>query len=69
MRRKTYVKFAEGPRSVQVQTLRGESLGEIGWYQSWRQHVFLPEYGTVFSFDCMEDIAAQVKAMNAAKTP
>ncbi len=67
MTRKSYVKFVTVLEGIEVQTLRGEVLGGLAWYARWRQHVFVPEGGTVFSQDCMEDIAAQVKAMNAAR--
>ncbi len=66
--RKTYVAFHPLENgSVEVKTLRGEVLGGIAWYRWWKQHVFIPEGGTVFSFDCMEDIAAKVKSLNEVK--
>ena len=67
MSRKTYVRFVEVPQGVEVQTLRGDELGVIRWYAPWRQHVFMPGWDTEFSFDCLEDIAAKVKAMNEAR--
>ena len=72
MARKTYVKFVERVsktprRVVEVQTLRGETLGGITWYASWCQYVFVPDFGCVFSHDCMEDIAVQVVELNGVK--
>jgi hypothetical protein len=66
--RKSYVKFVDHWRGVEVKTLHNETLGGIAWYERWHQHVFEPEVGTLFSFDCMEDIAAKIKAMNAERT-
>lgn len=70
--RKTYVKFVDIPSSqgaggVEVTTLDGGSLGHIGWYNRWRQFVFVPQDDTIFSHDCLEDIAAKVTALNEAK--
>ncbi len=65
--RKTYVRFVDISGGVEVQTLDGSVLGGIVYYARWRQCVFVPEYGSLFSFDCMEDIAAKVKDMNAAR--
>jgi hypothetical protein len=67
MTRKSYVKFVDDPRGLEVQTLRGETLGGIAWYARWQEHVFVPELGTVFSSSCMEDIVEMVKVMNAAR--
>ena len=75
MKRKSYVKFVEKGRDPNgrpvfiVETLRGEKLGEIGWYAAWRQNVFLPQDFSLYSHDCLEDIAAQVTRMNAGQLP
>lgn len=31
-------------------------LGQIKWYPQWRQYVFVPNWDTIFSRGCMEDI-------------
>lgn len=70
MPRKTYVKFVEttsfGRPAAEVRTLRGDVLGGVAYYSLWRQYTFIPEGATAFSFDCLEDIAAKVSAMNIA---
>lgn len=65
--RKTYVRFVPAEGAVDVETLRGDYLGTIAWYSGWKQHVFQPDGDTEFSFDCLEDIAAKVKSMNAER--
>lgn len=32
-------------------------LGQIKWFHSWRQYCFFPEFDTVFSRGCLDDIA------------
>lgn len=34
-----------------------ELLGLIEWYPDWKQFVFVPEYGALFSCDCMRELA------------
>lgn len=34
----------------------GTFLGEVYWYTQWRQYCFYPDYDTVFSKGCLEDI-------------
>jgi hypothetical protein len=67
MTRKSYVKFSDHWRGVEVKTLRGDSLGGIAWYERWHQYVFEPEVGTVFSFDCLEDIATKMTEMEVKR--
>lgn len=35
----------------------GFGLGQIKWSGAWRQYVFRPEHGTVFSDGCLREIA------------
>ncbi len=34
----------------------GEALGAIQWFSRWRQYVFLPCCGSVYSAGCLRDI-------------
>lgn len=34
-----------------------DELGLVSWYSAWRQYVFAPSEDTVFSPDCLRDIA------------
>jgi hypothetical protein len=42
----------------------GNCLGEIRWWGAWRQYVFAPYCGTVYSRGCMDEINVQIKALN-----
>jgi len=33
-------------------------LGRVRWWSPWWQYIFIPEPGTLYSSDCMRDIAA-----------
>lgn len=33
------------------------NLGQVEWYGLWRRWIFVPGDGTVFSSDCLTDIA------------
>lgn len=35
----------------------GEALGLVQWFSRWRCYIFCPEPGTVFSNECLEDLA------------
>jgi hypothetical protein len=70
--RKTFVKFKDvlplsdaRYRRIEVQTLRDDCLGYIDWYPRWRQYIFEPDWDTVFSFDCLQGIAARVQSLTA----
>lgn len=39
-----------------VQSHTGSCLGEIRWYNHWRQYCFYPMGETVFNSDCLKDI-------------
>jgi len=36
--------------------LHGDRLGIIKWFGRWRQYAFLPENGTVFNVECLDNI-------------
>lgn len=40
-------------------------LGHIAWYWAWRQYVFWPEMGSIWSAGCLQDVAAFVAKANA----
>lgn len=47
----------------------GDKLGTIKWYGPWRQYVFTPEPGTLYSAGCLADIETSiVELMNDRKT-
>jgi hypothetical protein len=41
----------------------GDLLGMIRWYGPWRQYVFVPEPGTLYSHGCMSDIETAIRAL------
>jgi hypothetical protein len=41
-----------------------DPLGTIEWYGRWRQYIFEPEIGAVFSADCLRDLAGFVEKVN-----
>jgi len=44
----------------------GVGLGTIEWYGPWRQYCFIPMAGTVWSADCLKDVATAIRrAMEA----
>lgn len=47
----------------------GDRLGVISWYGPWRQYVFTPEPGTLYSWGCLADIETAITdMMNDRKT-
>lgn len=50
-----------GDTYMDVGNHKGEYLGEIQYESRWRQYVFMPDYGTMFSWDCLEGIAEKLK--------
>ena len=47
----------------------GDLLGVIKWYSSWRQYVFVPSEGTLYSAGCLADIETAVtELMNDRKS-
>ena len=51
-------------RIFRVDSKRGDNLGEIRWYGPWRQYVFMPESGTIWSAGCLADV---ITALNNTK--
>ncbi len=46
----------------------GAMLGRVSWYARWRQYVFAPvSTSSVFSHDCLTDLAAFLKARGRDK--
>jgi hypothetical protein len=45
----------------------GSQLGTIAWYGPWRCYVFEPEWDTVWSVDCLRDVAAFIEARMAER--
>ena len=57
-----YLRFApriEGVRQVYdvLSRKRGSRLGKIEWYAPWRRYVFVPKEATVWSSDCLMEVA------------
>lgn len=44
---------------------RGDTLGTVEWYPRWKQYIFDPEAGAVFSHDCLRELAAFCERMVA----
>ena len=42
----------------------GANLGHVEWYPRWRQYVFEPERGAVFSYDCLAELSAFCKRVS-----
>lgn len=43
-------------------------LGEVRWHGPWRQYVFIPLDGCIWSHDCLHDLSEFIKElMNARK--
>jgi len=38
------------------------TLGKIKWWGHWCQYTFMPEPGTIYSEECLKDIAAFCKS-------
>ena len=64
-----YLAFVEEPgkqgrRIVAVRAKStGQELGGITWYGRWRQYTFIPNPATLWSQDCLDDIAAFIRSM------
>lgn len=39
----------------------GKQLGQIQWYGPWRQYVFFPYMGTLYSRGCLQDVASFIE--------
>ncbi len=42
-------------------------LGQVRWYNHWRQYGCYPEMGTVFEKTCLTDITDFIKELNAGQ--
>ena len=57
-------------RDYDILDRRGNPLGSIEYYSSWRQHVLAPEPGTVWSAGCLadaNDFLAKLKVSEATR--
>ena len=52
-----HLKFYQGASGIWwVNNKCGENLGTVDWFVPWRQWVFNPSAGAIFSVSCMADI-------------
>ena len=66
-----FVLTAEKPKTSVYDCISnrgGDILGEVAWYPTWRQYCFQPDYGTVFSRGCMEDINHFIRQLEEIRT-
>lgn len=57
--------FIGDKRVWRVESIRtGEELGGLVWYPLWRQWVFIPEFGTIWSEDCLAAVREQLLSLN-----
>lgn len=60
-----YLEFVEKEKSVSVMNKsQNQCLGEIIFYEPWKQYVFDPSYMTVFSHECLADIIKVIQEKN-----
>lgn len=43
----------------------GANLGEISWYATWRQYIFMPARITVWNTDCLDTISSFIVTLMA----
>ena len=41
-----------------------KKLGDLDYYEQWKQWVFMPEMNTVYNVECLLDIADFLKQLN-----
>jgi len=58
--RPTYRIFARRPRT---------QLGRLQYDTSWRVYVFAPQYGTIWSEDCLRDVRAFLWRLKTGERP
>ena len=46
----------------------GGLLGHVEWYPRWKQYVFEPERGAVFSHDCLSELSVFCKTRQQPET-
>jgi hypothetical protein len=53
-----FVKITVGPKSDWScrNNRSGEELGQVKWYQPWRQYCYFPTVQAVYSTGCLNDI-------------
>lgn len=62
-----YLEFrllGEKPKTKVIEVMsktRPVRLGIIKWWSTWRQYVFLPDTGTIFNIECLNDIQSYIK--------
>ena len=52
------------PEAYIVRSSNGDPIGLIEWYARWRQYAMTPEPETVFSADCLRDLAGFCERLN-----
>lgn len=45
----------------------GANLGEISWYATWRQYIFMPARITVWNTDCLDTIITFIRGLMRAR--
>jgi hypothetical protein len=68
----SYIRFDGGGESLSGKTRvwlvmsksQDARLGRIAWDGKWRQYVFEPDMGTIWSHDCLEDVRQFLKNAN-----
>jgi hypothetical protein len=55
---KTYSIYSKSSRS---------QLGKIEYYSPWRQYVFTPDMGSVWSVDCLAFVSEKLNELNTKK--
>lgn len=69
MKCKTYLTFKvieQKPKTVIISVNArsdGYRLGTIRWFPSWRQYVFIPAIGTVWSSGCIEEVKTKIDTL------
>ena len=60
-----YLEFIKDEKGTIVLSKRQNSiLGEIRFYQPWKQYVFEPVPNALFNDECLTDIIQQIKSLN-----
>lgn len=49
---------------LHVHNKNDQFLGEIAWFGSWRQYVFMSEDGIIYNNGCLTDIAEVLTDLN-----
>lgn len=68
-----YVHLVESPppfpRKTKVfrvdSAVDGTLLGFVQWRSGWRRYVFHPQLGTVFDFECLEELAGKLRELTS----